>query len=185
MDVLYVDTDKAEILQSVYDRVRETYPSLDRECIVLPKNTFFLQHVSQDMLIDIRKRINEILKDNNSVSNVALYEIKEYITHLRNAYDEGAGCSLSESSCGVSICNDILKKIEEKTPKEKIGHWVKKADFSGIYYTCSECRKELPRINLSEIKKSNETEDSFSSRYPEKFSIIETAYCPHCGARME
>ena len=59
----------------------------------------------------------------------------------------------------------------------KHGRWVKMSDADGIYYVCSECGNELPRVI-----------DSFNPQFdlfPKLKCIDKTTYCPNCGAKME
>lgn len=57
------------------------------------------------------------------------------------------------------------------------GHWVKMSDADGVYWCCSECGVELPRVVYSF--------DREFDLFPRCKSIEKTSYCPHCGARMD
>ena len=57
------------------------------------------------------------------------------------------------------------------------GKWIKMSDADGIYYACSECGNDLPRVI-----------DSFNPQFdlfPKLKCIDKTTYCPNCGAKMD
>lgn len=43
----------------------------------------------------------------------ALSDMLCYIHKMKDSYSKGTVCSISESICGESICDDILKRIDE------------------------------------------------------------------------
>lgn len=59
--------------------------------------------------------------------------------------------------------------------KQNKGRWVKRSDMCGIYWECSECGEEIPRISHF---------DPQFDLFPRVESIDKTNYCPHCGANM-
>lgn len=61
-------------------------------------------------------------------------------------------------------------------PERKKGKWIKMSDADGIYWACSECGEDLPRVSHY-----NPQFDLF----PRLESIEKTKFCPNCGARME
>lgn len=80
---------------------------------------------------------------------------------------------LSEDSVN-KIAEAVVQKIAEPV---KHGQWIKMSDADGIYYVCSECGNELPRVI-----------DSFDPQFdlfPKLKCIDKTTYCPHCGTKME
>lgn len=58
----------------------------------------------------------------------------------------------------------------------KHGHWIKMSDADGVYWACSECGEDIPRVSHF-----NPQFDLF----PRYESIDKTTYCPNCGARMD
>lgn len=56
------------------------------------------------------------------------------------------------------------------------GKWIKMSDADGVYYACSECGNELPRINSF---------DRQFDLFPKLKCIDKTAYCSHCGCKMD
>lgn len=69
-----------------------------------------------------------------------------------------------------------LNTIKTMPSAEKIGKWIAMSDTDGVYWTCSECGEEIPRISHY-----NPQFDLF----PRLESINKTNYCPNCGAKME
>lgn len=58
----------------------------------------------------------------------------------------------------------------------KRGHWIKMSDADGVYWACSECGEDIPRIAHY---------DPQFDLFPRLESIDRTNYCPNCGAPME
>ena len=56
------------------------------------------------------------------------------------------------------------------------GEWIKMSDADGVYFACSECGEDIPRI-----AHYNPQFDLF----PKMESIDRTRFCPSCGARMD
>ena len=59
--------------------------------------------------------------------------------------------------------------------KVKHGKWIKMSDADGVYWACSECGEDIPRI-----AHYNPQFDLF----PRLESIDKTSFCPNCGADM-
>lgn len=57
----------------------------------------------------------------------------------------------------------------------KHGRWIKMSDTDGVYWACSECGEDIPRV-----AHFNRDFDLF----PHLESINKTNYCPNCGADM-
>lgn len=70
---------------------------------------------------------------------------------------------------------DIEQLIDCLPVMPKHGRWIKMSDADGIYWTCSECGGDIPRISHY-----NPQFDLF----PRLESIDKTKYCPNCGAEM-
>lgn len=66
--------------------------------------------------------------------------------------------------------------LEELPSAEKHGKWIKMSDADGVYWACSECGEDLPRVSHY-----NPQFDLF----PRLESIDKTNFCPTCGARMD
>ena len=60
--------------------------------------------------------------------------------------------------------------------EQKHGQWIKMSDADGVYWACSECGEDIPRISHF-----NPQFDLF----PRLESIEKTRYCPNCGAKMD
>lgn len=60
--------------------------------------------------------------------------------------------------------------------ERKHGQWIKMSDSDGIYFACSVCGEDLPRV----IQRFDPQFDLF----PRLESIDKTNYCPNCGADM-
>lgn len=56
------------------------------------------------------------------------------------------------------------------------GRWVKMSDTDGVYWACSECGEDIPRISHY---------NSQFDLFPRLESIDKTNYCPNCGVKME
>ena len=68
-----------------------------------------------------------------------------------------------------------LKKLPSAQPERKRGWWVKMSDRDGVYWACSECGEDIPRISHF-----NPQFDLF----PRLESIDKTNYCPNCGRKL-
>lgn len=55
------------------------------------------------------------------------------------------------------------------------GRWIKMSDADGVYWACSECGEEIPRVD--------DFDPQFDLFHRLK-SMEKTNYCPHCGAEM-
>ena len=76
-------------------------------------------------------------------------------------------------------CEDCLNFIKARLlipqPERKKGKWIKMSDADGIYWACSECGEDIPRV-----PHYNPQFDLF----PRLESIEKTNFCPNCGADM-
>jgi len=87
--------------------------------------------------------------------------------------DDDGSCSKS----GVDI-REMLDELESLPPAQlerKKGKWIKMSDADGIYWVCSECGEEIPRVD--------DFDPQFDLFHRLK-SMEKTNYCPHCGAEM-
>ena len=76
----------------------------------------------------------------------------------------------------------ILFLLEEDiaaapTIEPKKGKWITMSDADGVYWACSECGEDIPRVVTQYDPRFN--------AYPRLESINPTAYCPHCGVKMD
>ena len=60
--------------------------------------------------------------------------------------------------------------------KRKKGRWIKMSDGDGIYWACSECGEDIPRVSHY---------DPQFDLFPRLKSIEKTNFCPNCGEKME
>lgn len=93
------------------------------------------------------------------------------INRLRNEYNDQY-----IDYCGT---NEAVNMAIEALKAEPVRHgrWIKMSDADGVYYACSECGGELPRV----INSFNPQFDLF----PKLKCIDKTTYCPNCGAKMD
>ena len=72
---------------------------------------------------------------------------------------------------------DVVQSIEDAPTIEerKTGRWIKMSDVDGIYYACSECGEDIPRVSHY---------DPQFDLFPRLESIEKTNFCPNCGADM-
>lgn len=68
-----------------------------------------------------------------------------------------------------------LSRLPSAEPQRKKGKWIKMSDVDGVYWACSECGEELPRVSKF---------DPQFDLFPRLKSIEKTNYCPNCGADM-
>lgn len=59
--------------------------------------------------------------------------------------------------------------------ERKRGEWIKMSDADGVYFACSICGENLPRIPHF---------DPQFDLFPRLESIDKTNFCPNCGADM-
>ena len=88
--------------------------------------------------------------------------------------EEGLYCDTeSDKRYSASKIDEIptADVVERKT-----GKWITMSDADGVYWSCSECGEDIPRI-----AHYNPQFDLF----PRLETIDKTNFCPHCGARME
>ena len=77
----------------------------------------------------------------------------------------------------VHALNWCINTIRElPTIEHKKGKWIKMSDADGVYWCCSECGEELPRVNKF---------DPRFDLFPRLKSIDKTNFCPNCGAGNE
>lgn len=60
-------------------------------------------------------------------------------------------------------------------PDRKKGRWILMSDRDGVYWACSECGEDIPRVSHY---------DPQFDLFPRLESIEKTDYCPHCGADL-
>lgn len=70
---------------------------------------------------------------------------------------------------------DISTAINPNVVERKKGKWIKMSDADGIYWTCSECGEDIPRVSHF---------DPQFDLFPRLESIEKTNFCPNCGADM-
>lgn len=105
-----------------------------------------------------------------TVIDVRLIDTEKVIKAVdKHTFETKDGLCLDDD---ISIILEDVPTIEER----KTGRWIKMSDRDGIYWACSECGEDIPRI-----AKFNPKFDLF----PRMESINKTKYCPSCGARME
>lgn len=80
-----------------------------------------------------------------------------------------------------SICQGQAEDVVGEAPTIEAepvrhGRWIAMSDADGVYWACSECGEDIPRISHY-----NPQFDLF----PRLESIDKTNYCPNCGAKME
>lgn len=73
-------------------------------------------------------------------------------------------------------CRNFNKARLLIPPERKKGKWIKMSDTDGIYWACSECGEDLPRV-----PHYNPQFDLF----PRLESIEKTKFCPNCGCAMK
>ena len=122
--------------------------------------------------------------------------VEVYVWELPPSCSECFACrqdAYGNDECGISgelledppFCVDNFSwhdKWNKRRPdcplklKKKPGHWIKMSDAYGVYWACSECGEDLPRVNHF---------DPQFDLFPRLESIDRTNYCPNCGAPME
>lgn len=70
---------------------------------------------------------------------------------------------------------NIYDAINPNVVVQKKGKWIKKSDTDGIYWSCSECGEDIPRVSHF---------DPQFDLFPRLESIEKTNFCPNCGADM-
>lgn len=75
-----------------------------------------------------------------------------------------------------ALTNYIIPPQIENIKTEAEGEWIKMSDADGIYWACSVCGEDLPRIS-----RFNPQFDLF----PRYESIDKTRHCPSCGVKMK
>lgn len=69
-----------------------------------------------------------------------------------------------------------IKDLPSTQLEQKRGKWIKMSDADGIYWACSECGEDIPRVPHF---------DPQFDLFPRLESIEKTNFCPNCGAKME
>lgn len=70
-----------------------------------------------------------------------------------------------------------FQAMNELQEKRKKGKWIKMSDADGVYWACSECGEDIPRVPHY---------DPQFDLFPRLESIEKkTNFCPNCGAEME
>ena len=82
------------------------------------------------------------------------------------------------SRCPTVSVVKVYNKIKDTPTVDPVKHgtWIKMSDADGVYWACSECGEDIPRIAHYEPQ---------FDLLPRLESIEKTNYCPHCGAKME
>lgn len=96
---------------------------------------------------------------------------------IKSVHDEWDECLVWDES-GEETANEMERIINNKLTIDLVKHgkWIKMSDADGVYWACSECGEDIPRISHY-----NPQFDLF----PRLQSIEKTRYCPNCGAKME
>lgn len=78
----------------------------------------------------------------------------------------------------VISVDKVFNKIKDTPTIDPVKHaqWIKMSDADGVYWACSECGEDIPRVSHF-----NPQFDLF----PRLESIDRTRFCPNCGAKME
>ena len=92
-------------------------------------------------------------------------KVKELMRMLRGLED------FDVKDCGITT--EILDALDAQPVIH--GHWIKMSDVDGVYYACSNCGEDIPRISDF---------DPQFDLFPRLKSIDKTHYCPNCGADM-
>ena len=74
------------------------------------------------------------------------------------------------------VTDEVIKELKQLPSAErKRGEWIKMSDADGIYFACSICGENIPRIAYF---------DPQFDLFPRLTSIDKTNYCPNCGADL-
>ena len=92
----------------------------------------------------------------------------------RQAAIEAVGYYSIHSGDKLLFADKPLRELP--TIEHKKGKWIKMSDADGVYWCCSECGEELPRVNKF---------DPRFDLFPRLKSIDKTNFCPNCGAGNE
>lgn len=68
-----------------------------------------------------------------------------------------------------------IAELPSAEPKRKKGTWIKMSDADGVYWACSECGENIPRVS---------DYDPQFNLFPRLKSIKKTNFCANCGAEM-
>ena len=82
----------------------------------------------------------------------------------------------SERIIHESDAVEAISMLPSARPERKKGWWVKMSDRDGVYWACSECGEDIPRISHF---------DPQFDLFPRLESIDKTNCCPNCGCPME
>lgn len=112
---------------------------------------------------------------NNAYERGYAAATNDLISQAIKVIDDLPDCSNGYSDTYDKAC--IIGVLEElSTVEVKKGKWIKMSDPYGVYWACSECGEELPRISHFSLK------FDLSQRLE---SIDRTKYCPNCGIKMD
>lgn len=121
-------------------------------------------------------------------------DINEWILHrifIQNMSDIDRQTILNLPSAQPKQCSDCIAnggdwecdhihchkgQLPSAEPEQKKGKWIKMSDVDGIYWACSECGEDIPRVPHY---------DPQFDLFPRLKSIEKTNFCPNCGAKME
>lgn len=104
----------------------------------------------------------------------AIKDFKNGAAEWRDEQEEQSDIWHRADSAVASALEIGLRIKKLPTAQErKTGKWIKMSDGDGIYWACSECGDDIPRI-----AKFNPQFDLF----PRMESIEKTKYCPNCGS---
>ena len=74
----------------------------------------------------------------------------------------------------LSINKGLGAEMDDVVVQKK-GKWIKRSDTDDIYWSCSECGEDIPRVSHF---------DPQFDLFPRLESIEKTNFCPNCGADM-
>lgn len=80
--------------------------------------------------------------------------------------------------CPTLSVEKLFNKLKDTQVIDPVRHggWIKMSDRDGIYWACSECGEDIPRVSHF---------DPQFDLFPRLESIDKTNYCPNCGAKMD
>ena len=113
-------------------------------------------------------------KDDLISRRVVLRDLGERMVSAKNAPPEYSDAIRHYISGLHSAINTVIEAPSVQ-PEHKRGKWIKMSDADGIYYACSGCGEEIPRV-----PHFNPQFDLF----PRLKSLEKTNFCPNCGADM-
>lgn len=79
----------------------------------------------------------------------------------------------------IVVHHDMVEFIKNAPTADvaevKHGEWIKMSDADGVYWACSKCGEDIPRVSHF---------DPQFDLFPRLKSIEKTNFCPNCGADM-